>query len=174
MKITVFGSGNIDESSEDFKMAEEFGRIAALKGWELVNGGYYGIMLATSRGAALNGGKVTGIIWKDYNREPNKYLTNIIQTDNYMTRLRALIDASNVYLIFPGGTGTLMELSTIWALSERNILNKKLIITIGEQWRELIQLIGFYNEHSFESGLFIHNVPNVEEAVKLIEDYHLE
>lgn len=173
MKITVFGSGTAQETTAEFQMAEKFGEIAAQNGWEIVNGGYEGVMLAVSRGVASCGGKSTGIIWKGYTKKPNNYLTAVIETDNYIQRLQALIESSDIYVIFPGGSGTMMELSTIWALSERNLLFRKLIITIGEQWRELVQLVSFYNEHSFESGLFINNVSNAEEAIELIKNYNI-
>lgn len=173
MKITVFGSGTVDENSEEFKMAEKFGEEVARNGWEVYSGGYYGIMLAVSRGVTTNGGKSTGIIWRNYERQPNKYLTSIIVAEDYFERLKMLIESADVYVIFPGGSGTLMELATVWALSERNLLTRKLIITIGEQWRELIQLVSFYNEISYESGLTINNVSDAFEAIKLIKEYNL-
>ncbi len=173
MKITVFGSGTIDENSEEFKLAEKFGEEVARNGWEIYNGGYYGVMLAVSRGAANFGGKTTGIIWEGYDRTPNKYLTSTIVAADYFERLKMLIEAGDVYVIFPGGSGTLMELASVWALSERNLLTHKLIITIGEQWRELIQLVSFYNEISYESGLTIINISNPLEAIELIKDYNL-
>ena len=174
MKITVFGSGTIDENSEEFKMAEQFGELAARNGWEVFCGGYYGVMLAVSKGVASYGGKSTGIVWKGSSRNPNNYLTALIVAEDYFDRLKQLIEVGDVYVIFPGGTGTLMELATIWALTERNLLTHKLIITIGEQWRELVQLVSFYNEVSFESGLTINNVSSASEAVNLIKDYNLE
>ncbi len=173
MKITVFGSGTAEENTAEFKMAEKFGEIAAQNGWEIFNGGYYGVMLAVSQGVAHFGGKTTGIIWKGYHRSPNNYLSAVIECDDYLERLDKLVESSDIYVIFPGGSGTLMELATVWALSERNLLTRKLIITIGEQWRELIQLVSFYNEHSFESGLTINNVLTAEEAIDLINNYKL-
>lgn len=173
MKITVFGSGTAEENSTDFIMAEKFGELVAQNGWELFNGGYYGVMLAVSRGAANYDGKSTGIIWQGYNRNPNNYLTAVIECESYYDRLIKLVESSDIYVVFPGGSGTLMELATVWALSERNLLSRKLVITIGEQWRELIQLVSFYNEHSFESGLTINNVMRAEEAIELIKDYKL-
>lgn len=174
MKITVFGSGTAEENSPDYKMAEKFGEIVAKNGWELINGGYYGVMEAVSRGAANFGGKSVGFIWKGYQRNPNNYLSDIVECEDYLHRLRKLVESSDVYVIFPGGSGTLMELATLWALSERHLLNRKLIITVGEQWRELIQLVSFYNEHSFESGLTINNVATADEAVELIKNYNIE
>ncbi len=171
MKITVFGSGTAEETSPEFKMAKKFGEIVAQNGWEIFCGGYYGIMLAVSQGADNFGGKSTGISWQGYHRSPNNYLSDIIECEDYFQRLLKLVESSDVYIIFPGGSGTLMELATIWALSERNLLNRKLIITVGEQWRELIQLVSFYNVHSFESGLTINNVASAEEAIELIKDY---
>ncbi len=173
MKISVFGSASAHPESPEFKDALNFGVLAATAGWSLSCGAYKGIMLATAMGAKSAGGSVTGVAWKGSLLTPNEYLSEIITVDEYIDRSRYLIMNSNVYVFFPGGTGTLMELSIAWALLERNLLERKLIITIGEEWRELVQLISFYNENSFESGLFIHNVANSDEAIELIKQFHL-
>ena len=173
MKISVFGSSSALPETPEFKDAVNFGKLAATEGWAIACGAYKGIMLATAMGARSAGGTVTGVVWKGSLLTPNEYVSEIITVNEYLERSRYLIMNSNVYVFFPGGTGTLMELAATWALLERNLLERKLIITIGEEWRELVQLISFYNENSFESGLFIHNVATSEEAIELIKQFHL-
>jgi uncharacterized protein (TIGR00725 family) len=172
MKISVFGSALAQPESREFIDAQNFGRIAAIEGWEITCGAYKGIMLATAMGSKSEGGSVTGIVWNGSLLTPNEFVDEIIKVDEYLEMSSYLIMNSNIYIFFSGGTGTLMELATTWNLLEHNLLERKLIITIGEEWRELVQLISFYNENSFESGLFIHNVEDSGEAIELIKQFH--
>lgn len=142
LNITVFGSGNITDSNPLYGDAVSFGEIAAKNGFNIISGGYGGIMEAASKGAYLSGGKTKGITVRIWSRNPNSYLTEIIQTDSLFERLLKLINFGDIYLFFEGGTGTLLELASIMELiSKGSISETKPVIFYRNYWKPVINLI---------------------------------
>ncbi len=81
-----------------------------------------------------------------------------------------LIEISNVYIILPGGTGTLLEFAMVWALKERNLLGNKTIIVIGEEWHELMDVMSFYNETVLDNIDIINKAENINDIIKILDN----
>ena len=168
MNITVFGSGNITDANPLYRDAVSFGEIAAKNGFNIVSGGYGGIMEAVSKGAYESGGKTTGITVRIWNRNPNSYLTEIIQTDSLFERLLRLIDYGDIYLFLEGGTGTLLELASIMELiSKGSISETKPVIFHGKYWKPVIDLIK--NEPSIRKLISEEKIFYIQRPEELIE-----
>jgi predicted Rossmann-fold nucleotide-binding protein len=95
----------------------------------------------------------------------------IIKVDNQVDKIKTIIEISDLIIIFPGGTETLFELSTIWLMLEQNMIYRKIIITISDMWDEIVQLVSFYDEQAYESGLLMKNAKNADEAITFIKEY---
>ncbi len=163
--VTVFGNSESKPGSFEYDTAEFIGKELGKAGLDIATGAYGGVMEAVMKGAAEYGVKRIGVA-TDYfpEREANRYVNEHIRTDSYLNRLIKLITAGDGFIVFPGSTGTLLELSAVWALREREVLKDKPIVIIGEQWQEVIQTMGFYSEKVLDSISFIRHFDSAENA----------
>lgn len=141
--VTLFGTSKVKEGDSVFSLAEETGLLLAQAGYTIVNGGYGGTMLAAGKGAAQANGEVIGITCSAFKRsKPNQYVTREVLTHSLDERLDKLIELGQAYIVFPGGTGTLLELAKVWELQNKGFIEKKKpIIIMGKFWSSLIELL---------------------------------
>jgi uncharacterized protein (TIGR00725 family) len=166
MKIGVFGSSSVSPQSEAWTHAYIFGRLAGKRNYEIICGGYGGIMEAVSKGAREEGGIVTGVCAEALKRNPNPYLSKIIWMKTYPQRLAKLIEISDVCVFFDGGVGTFTELFLVLTLKTRGIGKSKPCIVIGREMegkvRKVLEII---NEEPY--GIDFFSSPH--EAIEFIE-----
>lgn len=109
-QVSVIGSGDCDESSEAWALAEEVGRRLAEAGATLVCGGRGGVMEAAARGAAGAGGTVIGILPGASVGEANPHCTHAVATGVGQARNLAVVASGEVTIAVSGGWGTLSEI----------------------------------------------------------------
>ena len=150
--IAVFGSGNAKHGEQTFILAEKIGLLLAEAGYEIINGGYGGTMLAAAKGAALAGGKTIGVTCRAFGRaKANEYISREIKTDTLDERLDTLVNMAQAFIVLPGSTGTLLELAKVWELKNKGFINKnKPIILVGRFWKPLIDLIAVEDSDSLK------------------------
>jgi len=141
--ISIFGSGGAKPGRQALMLAEKIGRLLAEAGFTIANGGYGGTMSAAAKGAAGAGGEIIGVTCTAFGPEDaNKYITRQIVTTSLEERLKKLIELGQAYVVLPGGTGTLLELASVWELKNKGFLKKdKPIILVGRFWMPLVDLI---------------------------------
>ena len=141
--IAVFGTGKAIAGDEVFRIAYEVGKELAQTGFVVANGGYGGTMLASAKGARQAGGEVIGVTCSAFRRNrANEYITKEITTDSLGQRLETLVQLGAGYVVFAGGTGTLLELAYVWEFKNKGFLPVgKPIIIVGEFWKPLMELI---------------------------------
>ncbi|MCK5114262.1 MAG: LOG family protein [Phycisphaerae bacterium] len=143
--VTIFGSGDPLEGSDEYALAETVGAKLAALGYTIANGGYRGTMEASARGARKNGGEVVGVSCSIWNSAPNDYITRGIVTKNYDERLSTLIDIATCgFVTLPGGTGTLVELSMVWEAKSKGFWKnapEKPIVCMGNFWAPLVDMM---------------------------------
>ncbi len=162
--VTVFGSSSAPAYSAEYNNALELGARLASKGYDVATGAYGGVMEAALKGASDYNVKRIGIGLDDPKREFNSYVGEKIIAGSYLERLGMLLDTGDVYIVLPGGTGSLLELVAAWALKERN-LNDKKIICVGEVWYEMFQTLGFYSEKFLESATLVSHAKTIDKAL---------
>lgn len=114
-RVTVFGSSSPLPGTPEYTQALRVGEIVARHGLELVNGGYTGTMEASARGAREVGGNAIGVTVRTFAyAPPNAWLTRVIEAPDLFRRLSVLMALGDLYVVLPGGTGTLVELSLAW------------------------------------------------------------
>jgi len=142
--VSVFGSADPLPGSEEYNLAREVGAILAECGLAVANGGYYGTMEASARGAKEHGGKTIGVpcsIWKS---SPNDYIDEVIETSCHSERLQTLVELGTAgYVVLRGSTGTLVELAVVWEYSLKELLrqNAGRIVCMGSFGRPLVEMM---------------------------------
>jgi len=169
--VTVFGASDCIEYSKEYLGAKKLGKFCGEKGYNLVTGGYGGVMEAVFIGALEFDIKRIAVITDFFkNRKANPFANEIVKTDTYINRMVKLIELGDLFVIFPGGPGTLTELSAVWTLRDRDAFDKPIII-IGEMWRELIELMNYYSKKSLEASKNLVFVEDDIKAAELVEFY---
>jgi uncharacterized protein (TIGR00730 family) len=153
--IVFFGSARIREDGpmgRYYNEARELARLVTEWSNELENtsrrfvvctGGGPGIMEAANRGAQEAGGKTVGLnIGLPYEQLPNPYITPEVSFEFHYFFMRKFWFAylAKGLVVFPGGFGTLDELSELLTLAQTEKLAKKIIIVLygTEFWREIL------------------------------------
>jgi len=140
--------GGADWKPEDivFTDAKKTAKLLAENGYEIINGGGPGVMLASTLGAHEGGGKVLGVTYhpptpkRNFEGvcEENTFDLEVI-TQDYFDRTKTLLQNSDVHIVFKGGTGTISEFGMTWASSRIHEGHNKPIILFGEFWHEIIK-----------------------------------
>ena len=136
--ITSFGSAFITPEDNLYREAEVLGEIIAKKGWAVCSGGYYGTMEAISKGAKSAGGKTIGVTVKNWTAIPNSYIDEIVAMPNLLERIVELIALADAYIIFKGGTGTLLEISATLEMMNKKAIPEKMMVFYSDFWKGLI------------------------------------
>lgn len=137
--VTVFGSARLKESDKYYKKARELGQLLAQKGHAVITGGGPGIMEAANRGAYEYGGRSIGLnINLRHEQEPNPYLTDMVEFEYFFARRVMLTMSSKVYVAFPGGFGTLDEISEVLVLMQEGKMPRMPFYFFGKSfWKPL-------------------------------------
>src|SRR5207248_10816728 len=132
--ITIFGGSKCREGAPEYSQALRVGELLADAGFTICTGGYSGVMEAASRGAHERGGRVIGITMSQFKSEPNRYLTEKVQSEHFYERLQRLITQSVGYIALRGGMGTVTEISLVWNKLAMKVLPPRPLILLGECW----------------------------------------
>jgi uncharacterized protein (TIGR00725 family) len=109
-QISVIGSGDCEEGSEAWELAEEVGRRLAEAGFTVVCGGRGGVMEAAAAGASAAGGTVVGIVPWTSTGDANPYCTHVVATGIGYARNVAVVASGEATIAVGGGWGTLSEI----------------------------------------------------------------
>ncbi|MBQ3409876.1 TIGR00730 family Rossman fold protein [Candidatus Saccharibacteria bacterium] len=141
--VTIFGSARVAETDKFYKKARELGGLLAQNGHSVITGGGPGIMEAANRGAFEYGGRSIGLnISLPYEQQPNPYLTDVLNFHYFFARKVMLTMSSKVFVGFPGGFGTLDEMSELICLMQTKKMPTQPIFLIGKSfWRPMERFI---------------------------------
>ncbi len=164
--VTIFGSARLAQDSKYCKKARELGQLLAQNGHAVITGGGPGIMEAANHGAFEYGGKSIGLnITLRHEQFPNPYLTDTMNFKYFFARKVMLAMSAKVYVFFPGGFGTLDELSEIIILMQEGKMPKMPVFFFGKSfWRPLDK---FFQTKMLPLGLIAKNDTNI---YKLTDD----
>ncbi len=145
LAATFFGSAQHDSPPEVYADATALAGKLAKSGFVVITGGGDGIMGAASKGAFEAGGQSVGLNIKlPFEQAPNPYLTETATFNYFFTRKVMLSFASEVYIYFPGGFGTMDEFFEILTLVQTNKIKRIPIILYGKDFWE--PLINFFEK----------------------------
>ena len=137
--VTAFGSARVREGDKFYDKARELGGLLAQNGHPVITGGGPGIMEAVNRGAYEFGGRSIGLnITLEHEQFANPYLSDEMEFHYFFARKVMLSMASKVYVYFPGGFGTLDELSEILCLMQEGKMPRMPVFLFGKSyWKPL-------------------------------------
>jgi len=151
LAATFFGSARASFDDDVYRNATLLAARLAKQGFAIITGGSTGIMQAANRGAFEAGGASVGLNINLPQVQPyNPYLTDRFGFDHFFVRKVMLTYASEVYVYFPGGFGTLDEFFEIVTLVQTKKIRRVPLILFGrEYWTPLIAFIEqkVYSEH---------------------------
>lgn len=129
--VAVFCSSSNDISPAFFDEITTLGKGLGQAGHRIVYGGAkVGLMGRVADACLEAGGEVEGVI-PDYLSKPgivHEKLTELLVVDTMMDRKRIMIEKSDVVLVFPGGIGTLDELTEALALEQLDQLHPQVVV----------------------------------------------
>lgn len=139
LAATFFGSARTTHDDEFYIQASELAGRLAKKGFAIITGGSSGIMQAANEGAFEAGGASVGLnINLPQAQGYNKFLTDRFVFDHFFVRKVMLTYASEIYIYFPGGFGTLDEFFEIVTLVQTKKIRKVPIVLFGKRYWEPI------------------------------------
>ena len=168
--VTIFGSARFGEDSPYYQLTRKLSGEIAKLGITIMTGGGPGIMEAANRGAREAGGKSVGCnIILPMEQEPNPYLDKWVNIRYFFVRKTLLIKYSYVFVIMPGGFGTLDELFEAMTLIQtRTIKDFPVIIFCKDYHKDLLEHIEQMKEQKTISpedlSLFL-VTDSIEEAI---------
>lgn len=173
--VTVFGSARFKEDHVSYKQAQALAAEIAKLGFTIMTGGGPGIMEAANRGAREVGGRSVGCnIVLPEEQYHNPYLDKWVNIKYFFVRKNLLIKYSYVFVVMPGGFGTLDEYFEALTLIQTKMLSEFPIIIFDKAYHhDIIEHIEKMKENGTISAedmklcLFTDSIPD---AVKHIQD----
>jgi uncharacterized protein (TIGR00730 family) len=143
----------------------------------ICSGGGPGIMEAANQGAHEAGGKSIGLnIGLPFEQRPNRFITPELSFEFHYFFMRKFWFAylAKAMVVFPGGFGTLDELTELLTLAQTKKLENKIVIVLygREFWREIINFDALVRHGMIsESDLELFQwADSPAEALKLLQD----
>lgn len=163
--VVFFGSARIQETglmSRYYNEARELAKLVTQwsdsltdqsRRFVVTTGGGPGIMEAANRGAADAGGKNVGFnIALPFEQYPNPFITPSLNFEFHYFFMRKFWFAylAKALVVFPGGFGTLDELSELLTLAQTQKLAKKMVIVLygTEFWQKVLNF-----DYLIETGM---------------------
>lgn len=172
LRVGVFCGSRPGSRSVFAEAAHALGEAIGHHGWQLVyGGGDVGLMGTVARAALAAGAEVQGIIPRRLlDREAGKRDISRLQvTTTMFARKELLIDGSDVFVVLPGGLGTLDEILDAVTLRQLGYHAKPIILVdVGGYWQVCSTLFHHVVEHGFAEPdvlTLIEPVPDIPACV---------
>lgn len=149
--VTIFGSARLPFESPDAERACALAKKLTLGGFSVITGGGPGIMEAANRGAHEAAKELRlnykhknkrvysslGIGLTRLNRErSNPYVDDFILMEHFFARKWLLVRYSTAFVAFPGGFGTIDELTEVLTLIQTERMKKYPIVLVDKNYWE--------------------------------------
>ena len=178
LAASFFGTARATFEKRFYDDATALASKLAKAGFAVITGGNAGIMEAANKGAYEAGGASIGLnIRIDENPSLNKFLTDSVTFDHFFVRKVMLAFASEVYIYFPGGFGTLDEFTEILTLVQTKKIRPVPIVLYGkEYWSPLVtffrtSLLAEHNAINEDDLDLFRVVDSVDEAYEYIQQH---
>lgn len=135
--IAVFGSAAVKRGDPLFAAGARMGELLGSVGFDVMTGGYQGVMEAVSRGGRDAGAHVIGVTMRRFEDRVNRYVMDEIRTLNFYERFGWLVDRADGYIAMEGGIGTLAEVTFTWQEILLGMVRARPLVLVGARWRRL-------------------------------------
>jgi len=153
--ISIFGSAKMPQADKYAKEANQIAALLVEQGISVLTGGGPGIMEAANCGVmhSKKRGEVKsiGIGVRGLNEPKNVCVEEYFELNYFFARKWLLTQYSSGFIVFPGGFGTLDELSEVLTLIQTKQMKKVPIVLMGKDyWHPFMQWV---TEEAFPRGL---------------------
>ncbi len=138
--VSILGSSIIDVHDPLIYEWHSLGELLAQCGIGILYGGNQDVMNFFSQKAISNGGYCI-CITSDKQENIQKKCSDSFIVDSPIQKMEALTRLANLYIILPGGIGTLAETITSLMFIDRGFMERKKFVFLGEHWDNLIELL---------------------------------
>jgi uncharacterized protein (TIGR00730 family) len=172
--VTIFGSARFKPDNPYFQKAEQLSKELSENGYTVITGGGPGIMEAGNKGAFEFGGRSVGLnVNLPHEQDPNPYQTDTVSFRYFFVRKVLLVKYSTAFVVFPGGFGTLDELSEALTLIQTKKIKPFPVYLIGvDFWQGLVQWMqttlvneGTINEKDLQLFKVLDDVSSIPEEI---------
>ena len=170
MNIAVYCSSYPHLGEECEEMAQALGRWIGEHGHTLVYGGVNaGLMHIIAKACKASGGKVTGVITRNFARMADPLVDEMLTTENLNERKAKMYQISDLHVVLPGGIGTIDEwLSALsqWVVDKREGVGM-IIANNNDMYHHLLQQLEYLAQSRFagEKHLMAMEVASDTEAL---------
>ena len=176
--VPIFGSARLRQDSPAYQDCVRLGELLADAGYGVLSGGGPGIMEAANRGAWQRKGISVGLNIKlPMEQHENLYQTESLEFRYFFIRKVCFMKYSVAVVAYPGGFGTLDEISEALTLVQTNKVNRVPVVFVGKAfWRPLID---WFKNTLLEQGMIsagdmdlFYLADNADEACEYIKAWH--
>jgi len=141
MAVTIFGSARVTEDDPMYQAAVETARQLGEAGFNIITGGGPGIMEAGNKGATMAGVRSVGLnIELPFEQHLNPYTDTALEFRYFFVRKMMFVKYACAFVIFPGGFGTLDELTEALVLIQTGkIRNFPVLLFNSAYWTGLLE-----------------------------------
>ncbi len=134
--VTFFGSARTKQDDKYYGLARDLASRLGGEGFAIITGGGPGIMEAGNEGAKAANVPSVGLNIELANEQRvNPYVTKALAFQHFFTRKVMLSFASQAYVFFPGGYGTLDEMFEIVTLIQTKKIQESIpVILFGKDY----------------------------------------
>lgn len=153
--VSIFGGAKLSQESPYAHKANKLAQRLVEQNISVVTGGGSGVMYAANCGAIKprNGGngKSIGIGVKGLDNPKNPCVNEYFEIDYFFARKWLLTRFSEAFIIFPGGFGTMDELTEVLTLIQTKRMKRIPIVLVGtDYWRLFMQWV---SDSAFKNDL---------------------
>ena len=176
--VSIFGSSRIHTLHSYYEAAEKTAELLVKAGYAVITGGGPSIMEAGNKGASKAGGKSIGLnIDLPFEQKPNSFINHLINFHYFFCRKVCFVKYAKAFVIFPGGYGTLDELSESITLIQTQRMDQFPVILYGRKyWKGLID---WFKGPMLHEGCIdikdldiIQTADSPEDVVKIIKKFY--
>ena len=140
-RVAIFGSARAIPGTFVYDEVKRLAAAFAAMGCDIVTGGGPGLMQAANEGARDAGapGSMGIGIELPFEQGVNPFVEQAFEHQTFFTRLQHFVIASDVFVVVPGGIGTVLEMMMIWQLLQVRHVDDVPLILVGKMWKGLIE-----------------------------------
>lgn len=179
--VSFFGSARENLPERYYAECEDLASRLSNRGFAVITGAGPGIMRAANRGAWKSGNPSVGVaIDLPFEQSVNKFLTKVRHYNFFSSRKAILSCASEIYIFFPGGYGTMDELFEMLTLVQtKHSITLPIVLYGRDFWEPLIKYIDSslatkYKTINKEDVKIFEVFDNVDETVFYIDQLNLK
>ena len=153
--LTVYLGANTGRDPKYAEAAEALGTWIGSHGWDLVYGGSrVGLMGILAEAVLRAGGRVTGVEPRFFVESALQHegITELVVTETMAERRTEMIRRGDAFLAFPGGTGTLEEISEIMSRNSIGLMDRPCILYDFDGYYEGLRIL---LEHMTKEGFLL-------------------